>query len=181
MRRSFLILLFQLLVVYAHAQQDGKPQINGKPLINCVLTDQVLKVDGWLDEAAWSKADSISSLTMVEPVEGGNPTFPTVVKVLVTPKNIYLGLICFDDQPDQIVSFSKARDAELENEDYIKLILDTYRDGRNGYIFAINPFAARYDALVSFNGEFENPNWDGAWDAKTQINEHTGVPRSGSR
>ena len=92
------------------------------------------------------------------------------MKILVTPKNIYLGIKCFDDQPDEIVAFSKARDSELENEDYIKLILDTYSNGRNGYIFAINPFAARYDALVSHNGEFENPNWDGAWDAQTQIN-----------
>ncbi len=141
-----------------------------RPTISCTVANQPLKVDGWLDEAEWMRADSISSLGMVEPVENGIPTYPTVVKILVTPKNIYLGIKCFDDQPDEIVAFSKARDSELEDEDYLKVILDTYRDGRNGYIFAINPFAARYDALVSYNGESENRNWDGAWDAKTQIN-----------
>jgi len=141
-----------------------------RPTISCTVANQPIKVDGWLNEVEWSGADSISSLGMVEPVENGIPTYPTVVKILVTPKNIYLGIKCFDDQPDEIVAFSKARDSELEDEDYLKVILDTYRDGRNGYIFAINPFAARYDALVSYNGESENRNWDGAWDAKTQIN-----------
>jgi len=141
-----------------------------KPSLACITTYQPVRVDGWLNEEDWSRADSITALSMVEPVVNGTPSFQTIVKLLVTPQNIYLGIKCFDDQPDEIVAFSKARDSELANEDYLKVILDTYRDGRNGYIFAINPFEARYDALVSYNGEFENPNWDGAWDAQTQIN-----------
>ena len=145
-------------------------QESERPSIACVNSEGILRVDGWLDEADWQKADSTTSLRMIEPVEDGDPTYLTVVKVLVTPRNIYLGIKCYDKQPEEIVAFSKARDSELEDEDYLKVILDTYRDGRNGYIFAINPFAARYDALVSRNGESENPNWDGAWDAATQIN-----------
>ena len=119
----------------------------------------------------WLKAIPLPLLPWWNRVENGTPTFPTVVKILVTPKNIYLGFICFDDQPDEIVAFSKARDSDLDDEDYLKVIFDTYSNGRNGYIFAINPFAARYDALVSFNGESENPNWDGAWEAETRVNE----------
>jgi len=160
---SFIFLLFFSLSSYG--QDEGRPQIT------CIPAQDPLRLDGWLNEADWERADSIIIAAMVEPEENGQSTYPTVVKILVDQKNIYIGLVCFDEQPDEIVAFSKARDAELENEDNIKLILDTYRDGRNGYIFSINPFGARYDALVSFNGEFENPNWDGAWDAKTQINE----------
>ncbi|MEN8194822.1 MAG: DUF5916 domain-containing protein, partial [Bacteroidota bacterium] len=43
------------------------------------------------------------------------------------------------------------------------------RDERNGYIFSVNPFGARYDAIVANRGEYENSNWDGVWDAKTSI------------
>ncbi len=124
-----------------------------------------------MSEPEWSLADSITHLGMVEPVEHGEPSFPTTVKLLVTPKNIFLGITCYDEDPGKIVAFSKARDSKLEEEDYIKVILDTYNDGRGGYIFAINPFASRYDALVSRNGESENPNWDGAWDAQTRITD----------
>jgi len=140
LRRFLAILVFILPGFYVSGQESEKPVIASFP------TQQDLKVDGWLNEEAWQKADSITSLTMVEPVENGIPTYPTVVKILVTSKNIYLGFICFDDHPREAVAFSKARDSDLENEDYLKVILDTYKDGRNGYIFAINPFGARYDA-----------------------------------
>ena len=164
MKKWFSGLIFVLLSVHALGQ------VPDKPTIACTIANQPVRVDGWLDEADWLKADSITSLHMVEPILDGTPSFQTIVKILVTPRNIYLGIKCFDDHPDEIVAFSKARDSDLANEDYLKVILDTYQDGRNGYIFAINPFEARYDALVSYNGEFENPNWDGAWDAQTQIN-----------
>ncbi len=164
MKGLFAFTFFILLNSLSYGQHSSRLDIA------CVVAEQSVKVDGQLDEEEWLKADSISSLTMVEPIENGTATFPTVVKVLVTPKNIYLGFICFDDQPEEVVAFSKARDSDLDDEDYIKVIFDTYSNGRNGYIFAINPFAARYDALVSYNGESENPNWDGAWEAKTQVN-----------
>lgn len=142
-----------------------------RPVIYSVSTTQDIKLDGWMNEKAWEEADSITQLTMVEPLENGTPSFPTIVKVLVTPKNIFLGFICYDDQPEEVVAFSKARDSDLEDEDYLKVIFDTYKDGRNGYIFAINPFAARYDALVSYNGESENKDWDGAWEAQTRVSD----------
>ena len=162
---QFPVILLLLIICsqVSHAQE-------AKPQIRCVTAVSDIKLDGWLNEDDWSRADSITSLGMVEPQVNGTATFPTIVKVLVDQKNIFIGVKCFDNEPDAVVAFSKARDSELEDEDHIKLILDTYGDGRNGYIFAINPFGARYDALVSRNGEDENPNWDGAWDARTQFN-----------
>ncbi len=126
-----------------------------------------LQFDGIVNESCWQNVDSIANLTMVEPKQGAKPTFPTVVKVLVSEKEIILGFICYDDQPAKIVSFSKAKDSNLRGQDHIKFVFDTYRDGRTGYIFAINPNGARYDALSERHGEHEDPNWDGIWDAKT--------------
>lgn len=159
------ILLLFLTSFSAQAQQLQKPEVH------CIALTEPIKLDGLLIEGDWSHAGTITQLAMVEPHEKGMPSFPTTVKILADQKNIYIGVICYDEDPDAIVSFSKARDSELEDEDNLKLIFDTYSDGRNGYIFAINPFAARYDALVSGNGESENPNWDGAWDARTQRDE----------
>src|SRR3990172_6916188 len=67
--------------------------------------------------------------------------------------------------PHRITAYAKARDASLQGEDHVKLVLDTFLDGRSGYIFAINPSGARYDALVANQGEGENSNWDAIWDA----------------
>jgi len=162
MCRFFTILFALLLVLPLGAQETVQPFIKGS------ISSESVQLDGRLNDPAWAGADSIPNLTMIEPTAGLPPTYRTVVKVLLSPKNIFLGIRCYDAEPEKIVAFSKARDAELEDEDYIKVILDTYHDGRNGYIFAINPFGARYDALVSNNGESENPNWDGAWEARTR-------------
>lgn len=124
-----------------------------------------LRLDGVLDELAWATVDSIANLTQIEPREGGAPTGRTVVRVLANEDAIILGVQAHYTDPSGIVSTAKARDASLQREDYIKVAFDTFRDGRTGYLFAVNPAGARYDALVGDAGESENANWDVPWEA----------------
>ncbi len=129
--------------------------------------DESIRLDGRLDEAAWQQAPSIDNLTMSEPTPGAAPTGRTIVRVLADRKALVIGVRCEDPDPAGIVSFTKARDASLLNEDHVKVALDTFQDGRSGYVFAVNPGGARYDALVEPGGESENANWDGLWEAAT--------------
>jgi hypothetical protein len=78
-----------------------------------------------------------------------------------------IGVRADDPDPTRITAFARDRDASLANEDHIKLVLDTYLDGRSGYVFMVNPNGARYDALVANQGEGENANWDAVWEART--------------
>jgi hypothetical protein len=126
-----------------------------------------LKVDGVLDEAAWSSTDSIADLTQIEPVEGQQPTGRTVVRVLSTGDAIIFGIRAYDPDAARITSFARNRDAVLTNEDHVRIVLDTYLDGRSGYVFIVNPHGARYDALVANQGEGENAQWDAIWEAAT--------------
>src|SRR5258705_779647 len=105
---------------------------------------------------------------MIEPTEQIAATFPTTVRVIVNPSAIFIGITCQDDSPDRIVSFTKQRDGSLRNEDNIKIVLDTFLDGRSGYVFQVNPSGARYDALINPGGDGENSNWDGIWMAATR-------------
>jgi len=124
-------------------------------------------VDGVLDEAAWAGAPSLESLTMIEPVEGAPPTARTEIRVLADSRHLVFGIRALDPDPAGIVSTSKARDPELRSEDYVKIVLDPFLDGRSGYIFALNPGGARYDALVANRGEGEDAQWDAVWEART--------------
>src|SRR5688500_8033108 len=126
-----------------------------------------IRLDGVLDEAAWSSADSITNLTQIEPIEGQLPTGRTVVRVLTTGDAMVFGIRADDPEAARITSFARNRDASLTNEDHIRIVLDTYMDGRSGYIFIVNPHGARYDALVANQGEGENSQWDGIWEAAT--------------
>ncbi len=142
-----------------------------KPSVRCGNATGGVKLDGIMNESFWMESDSITSFFMVEPQEGEKPSYKTVARVAATDKQLIIGVICYDPDPQSVISFSKSRDSQLENEDNIKIVLDTYRDGRNGFIFSINPNGARYDALVANSGEGENANWDGIWEAKTFIGE----------
>jgi Domain of unknown function (DUF5916) len=126
-----------------------------------------IEPDGRLNEAAWVTADSIQELTQVEPHQGAAPSARTVVKVLASADEILIGVVAYQPEGLAVVSYSKAPDSELGSEDHIQLVLDTFLDGRSGYVFAVNPSGARYDALVTGGEDGTNSSWDGVWEART--------------
>ncbi len=127
-------------------------------------------MDGLLDEPDWQESETITEMKTTVPKEGGDPSGGTVVRVIANEKALYIGVSCQYAEPGLIVSYSKLRDTDLENEDHIRIVLDPFLDGQSGYIFGVNPSGARYDALVSNRGESENAEWDAVWEAVTQIN-----------
>lgn len=137
-----------------------------RPSLHVATTTSTIAVDGRLEEPAWALADS-AVLTQVEPREGAVPAMRTTVRVLVRPDAIIIGIRADDPEPGRIVAFARQRDAALGNEDHVKVALDTYGDGRSGYVFAVNPNGARYDALITNQGERENVDWDAIWEAAT--------------
>ena len=145
--------------------QTGAPVV-ARPRLRVGGSADGLRVDGRLDEPSWARADS-SELVQVEPREGAIPAARTVLRVLVTVDAIVIGIRADDPDAGRIVSFSRQRDAVLANEDHVKIVLDSYGDGRSGYVFAVNPDGARYDALVTDQGQGENADWDAVWQAAT--------------
>ena len=121
-----------------------------------ISEQEPIKVDGLLTESVWQNAPPIGPLTMVEPDEGVPPSMDTEVRVVVDSQSIYFGIMCFDSDPEKIVSYTMQRDAQLRGEDHVKIVLDTFLNGRTGYIFAVNPNGARYDGLIEREGEGEN-------------------------
>lgn len=127
-----------------------------------------LRVDGVLDEADWSTAQLIDAFTQTDPDEGQPATSRTAVRVIANATTIAIGIVCDDSEPDRLVSFSVRRDAELNSEDHIQIVLGPFMDGRSGYLFAINPSGARYDGLIDPGGDEENDQWDGIWEAASR-------------
>jgi len=147
--------------------EEGPPKTEDRPVLRAGALPADLVLDGVLSEPAWASADKVANLTTIEPEEGGVPAGQTTVQVLASSKEIVFGLVCHDPDPAGIVSFSKARDSDLEEQDHVLIVLDTFQDARSGYVFAVNPSAARFDGLVIAQGEDVNSNWDAAWEART--------------
>lgn len=148
------------------AGAQGQPGSN-RPALRVGAVQGRVELDGVLTEASWLAADSIGQLTQIEPAEGATPSGRTVVRVLADAAAIIIGVRADDPDPGNITSFSRQRDAVLDNEDHVRLVLDTYLDGRSGYVFIVNPDGSRYDALVANQGEGQNADWDALWEAAT--------------
>ncbi len=171
---SWYICLVMLLlsagpVLSQEVEEDEEEEVvEERPTLAASLLQTNFAFSGSLTRAAWwATPDSIANLTTIEPEEGAKPEGQTVIKVLVNSHEIIIGARCYDAEPDGIVSYSKARDSDLSEEDHILFVLDTFMDGRSGYVFAVNPAGARFDGLVIEQGEDVNSDWDTIWEAKT--------------
>ena len=106
-------------------------------------------LDGKLDEPLWEKITGIEDFLMQEPIEGGEPTENTIVKIAYDEKYLYIGAVLFDSDPNKIKAFKMRKDASLNTDDRFMWILDTYLDGRNAYFFEINPRGLMGDGLLT--------------------------------
>jgi len=125
-------------------------------------------LDGALDEPAWEYAGILSNLTQQEP-EPGRPTpfDGTRISILTNGDTLYFGVVCPDPEPEKIAIHTLQRDADLEGDDTIAIVLDTFGDGRTGYLFRINAGGARQDGLLS-GKEDASLDWDGLWEARVR-------------
>ena len=136
-------------------------------------------MDGLLSEESWSSARPLNEFLQKDPQEGAPASERTEVKILFDSQHIYFGIICYDSDPAGIRATELRRDNLFENDDIFELILDTFHDRRNGYLFRINPLGTLFDATVTNEGQAFNEgaderweaNWDEEWEARTEINE----------
>jgi len=137
------------------------------PTLRAGTVSSAMVLDGQLSETAWESADAIEDFHQTDPVEGAAASNRTRVQVLADAKSIVIGIVCEEPDPSRIVSFSVRRDAVLNAEDHVRIVLGPFADGQSGYVFAVNPSGARYDSLINPGGEGDNPDWDGIWEAAT--------------
>ncbi|MGE5360028.1 MAG: DUF5916 domain-containing protein, partial [Bacteroidales bacterium] len=157
-------------VVPSRAQANGGTHAAIKPRATALRVEaNAIKVDGVLDEDAWRQAAPIGPLMQREPSEGAEPSEATEVRVVYTEQVLYFGIVCRDRTPAAIVSTQLTRDADLESDDSLFLVIDPFFDHRNGFFFQVNPAGARADGQVSNNAEHWNLDWDGIWDAAARI------------
>ncbi len=129
-----------------------------------------IRVDGVLDDPAWSEAAPIGVLVQQEPSPGAKPSEPTEVRVVYNQDSLFIGVRCHDRSPRQLRATQMRRDGDLAFDDSIRFLLDTFHDRSNAYYFATNPAGVMVDGTISDNN-FTNLNWDGIWRVKARIDE----------
>jgi hypothetical protein len=166
MREEVLVAIIALSALGPRVAAD-----QAAPPVAVVGSAEGIRVDGVLDEVAWKRAIPIGPLLQRDPKEGAPASEETDVRLLFDADNLYVGVTCRDRTPSAIVSTQLGRDADLEVDDRITIVLDPFFDHKNGFFFAVNPAGARDDGQISNNVQVLTYEWDAIWDARARITD----------
>ncbi|MGA0049240.1 MAG: hydrolase, partial [Flavobacteriaceae bacterium] len=78
--------------------------------------DKSIQIDGKLDEAIWSEAESANDFWQIFPIDSVKANVKTSVKVLYNNEFLFFGIEALSDDPNFIVSSLK-RDFSARNND----------------------------------------------------------------
>jgi hypothetical protein len=170
----------------AQVSTDPAP-IEGVPVARSARITEPPKIDGRLEESVWRQGTPITEFVQRQPAEGTPTSERTEVRLLTDGEALYIGAWLFDRDTAAIVPGERIRDVTLTNSDYFAIILDTYHDRQNGFVFATTPAGIEYDGQVVREGEgggvFQqgqtraqagsaggfNLNWDASWTVATSV------------
>lgn len=162
-------LLAQGFSLFAAQELDWK-KLQSESVMTATRIEGEIKLDGVLDEEAWEQAIPYGNFIQKIPDTGEPATEPTEIRVLYNQEFLYIGAHMWDSAgPEGIVVTDITKDYMTRNSDGLQVMLDTYNDDRNGFIFGSNPAEGRWDMQIGANSS--NSNWDGIWYNRATIDE----------
>ena len=136
--------------------------------VTALQLSEPIRIDGALDDDAWRRATVARDFTQSEPREGQPATESTEVMIAFDAQFLYIGARMRDAEPIREIVNDIRKDFREDDKDDFEVIIDTFRDRRNGYVFIVNPEGGRADRQIANEGREINSSWDAVWDVKTQ-------------
>lgn len=170
-RRTLLAALISL-IVFAMPGHANPPTLSAQVLESRPVIDGKV-----LDEPIWQNLPAATGFTQVRPFEGQPASQKTEVFVGFTADALYIGVVCYDEVPTEIVVSDSRRDSSMDDTDSFQIILDVFNDKQNGFVFGTTPTSVEYDGQVvnEGSGSFRsggggfNLNWDTSWSVASHI------------
>lgn len=169
MRNAALVFL-TLFLIYSAQAQDSTEVIIKKKYTTQALGDYAAPtINGILEDEAWGLVEWGNDYIESQPDENTPPSHQTRFKILYDSKNLYIGVRCYDTEPDRIVKRLSRRDG-FEG-DWVEFNIDSYFDKRTAFSFTITAAGVKGDEFISNNGNNWDESWNPIWYAKTNIDE----------
>ena len=144
---------------------------------DAIFIDSDINVDGIADESEWDKAKFNSEFWQYFPLDSIKAPDQTKFKILYNNENLYV-LIVSDFQDNKYVVSSLKRDWSSRNNDSMTLVLDTFNDATNAFLFGISAEGVRREGLISNGGNSSNRgrdfsfSWDVKWEGEVSTNKN---------
>lgn len=150
-------LVFAFSSSLSHAQSGNVVQENS--LVPYAIEED-FDITGSLTNPAWNEAEPVYITHELQPDDQSRAPVETTVKVLYSRKNLYIGFISSDPEPDKIRASISDRDNSFQ-DDFVGVFLDTFNNNQQAYEFFINPLGVQMDGLRTGNNE--DMNFDALW------------------
>jgi hypothetical protein len=107
-----------------------------------------VNIDGVLDEPVWREAAILKGFTQYRPVDSRPAADSTEVLAFYAPDAIYFGVRAYEGHGNVVRATLADRD-NIDADDKIEILLDTFNDRRRALLFAVNPLGAQQDGVRS--------------------------------
>ncbi|HEY7697176.1 MAG TPA: DUF5916 domain-containing protein [Vicinamibacteria bacterium] len=139
----------------------------GRATLRANRLKEALQVDGRLEERVYLHVPAVSGFFQQEPNEGSPETEKTEVWVFFDDASVYFSARLWDSEPERMISNEMRRDNRgIFNNENFAVILDTFYDRRNGFLFQTNPLGALWDGQVT-DEQNTNSDWNTVWYVKS--------------
>jgi hypothetical protein len=132
--------------------------------------DTSVVIDGRLDERVWERAARLTGFSQYRPSDGRPAEEKTEVLVWYAPDAIYFGIRATETHGT--VRATLADRDNIDADDRIQILLDTYDDHRRALLFSVNPLGVQEDGVWSdgFSGGAGGASSGGRFDASVDLN-----------
>lgn len=127
------------------AQQPTYHGRRGELSASAVALEDSVRVDGALDDPAWTKAALLTGFSSYLPLDGRPADDSTEVFVWYSASDVYFGIRAFEAH-GQVHATLAARD-RIDQDDYVQILLDTFNDRRRAFVIGVNPLGAQADGV----------------------------------
>ncbi|MEX0692302.1 MAG: DUF5916 domain-containing protein [Gemmatimonadales bacterium] len=103
------------------------------------------RVDGILDEPVWRQAALLTGFSQYRPVDSRPAVDSTAVLVWYAPDAIWFGVRAWE--PHGTVRATLADRDNIDGDDYVQILLDTFNDRRRALVIGVNPLGVQADGI----------------------------------
>ncbi len=154
---------------FTQAGSSGSDPHGAVPSVQAVRVAQPPRIDGRLDDQAWSAAAPAAEFFQRDPDEGQPASEGTELRIVFDDEAIYVGVRLYDHEPRRIGRRLSRRDTTAD-ADRFTIYLDPRYDHLTGAQFQVSAAGSLADAII-YNDSWTDSSWDAVWDAAVLIDE----------
>ena len=131
-------------------------------------TPEPLVIDGFLEDEIYRSTKPIDRFIQQVPNEGEPATDKTEVWIFFDETNLYFSARFWDEEPNKILANELRRDSfGIYLNDNFAVAIDTFNDGRNGFLFQTNAIGGMGDGYMT-DERVHDRDFNTVWRSRSQ-------------